>query len=223
MKEHVCYLCGRPIEGKVSKEHVPPKQFFARVFRQVRSPQLLTLPSHVNCNKSYQADEDYFFAALGALNESAEIHEWLMDDVRKKIWRDEASGLRQTVLAEFTSTVSGIWLPESLVAKKFDVKRANRVVWKIIRGLCYHEYSRVLPANVKHRITYWQIQDGPPALYQENFMNSPVHGEYPAVFCYQYRKVDKKDSLSALWALFFWESIVAIVPVVAAQVHEDGE
>jgi len=222
MKKHICYLCGKPIDGKVSKEHVPPKQFFTKVFRKVRSPKLLTLPSHSDCNKSYQVDEDYFFAALAGLNEEAQLHDWLIDDVRNKIWRDEADGLRQKILSEFSSTMSGIYLPGSLVAKKFDSKRANRVVWKIIRGLCFHHYSQVLPENVKHGIRYWQVQDKPPKIYQENLMNIPVYGAYPEVFFYQFRKVIDKDSLSALWGLFFWESIVAIAGVVASQLQDDN-
>ncbi len=217
----ICYLCGQPIEGKISRDHVPPSQFFTKIFRKTQSPNLLTLPTHENCNKSYQSDEDYFFVALAGLNENAQIHEWLIGDVRKSIWREEAQGLRQAVLSEFSSTFSGIYLPDNLVAKKFDLKRANRVVWKIIRGLCYHNFLQVLPANVKHAIRYWQIQDKPPKLYQENLMMRPINGEYPQVFCYKYRRVINKDSLSALWALFFWQSIVAIVPVVASQLQDD--
>jgi len=222
MKKHICYLCGKPINGKVSKEHVPPKQFFTKVFRKVNSPNLLTLPSHSNCNKAFQADEDYFFAALAGLNEDAKQHDWLMDDVRNKVWRNEAVGLRQKILSEFSSTMSGIHLPGNLVAKQFDTKRANRVVWKIIRGLCFHHYSQVLPENVKHGIKYWQVQDEPPKMYQDNLMYGPVHGPYPEIFCYKFRKVTNKDSLSALWALFFWESIVAIAPVVASQLQNDS-
>ena len=218
MKKHICYLCGKPIDEKVSKDHVPPRQFFTKGFRKLRSPQLLTLPSHSDCNKSYQADEDYFFAALAGLNEEAQIHEWLIDDVRTKISKVEARGLRQTVLSEF----SEIALPNDLVAKHFNPKRANRIVWKIIRGLCFHHYSRILPENVKHKIMYWQVQDKPPKIYQENFMNRRVYGAYPEVFFYLFRKVSDKDSLSALWALFFWESLVAIVPVVASQFQDDN-
>ncbi|MHC4397232.1 MAG: hypothetical protein ACYS1A_16465 [Planctomycetota bacterium] len=219
--DKICYLCGHEITGKVSKEHVPPKQFYAKALRQARSLNLLTLPSHEDCNKSYQDDEDYFFAALAGLNEDAKIHEWLMGDVRKKIWRNDADGLRQKVLSEFSETVSGIYLPKNLVAKKFDVKRANRVVWKIVRGLCYHHYSRVLPANIKHGIKFLQMQDEPPKMYREHLMDKPVFGVCPEVFVYRFAKVNDKNSLSALWALFFWQSIVAIVAVTASEIQDD--
>jgi hypothetical protein len=223
MNEPICYLCGQPIEGKKSMDHVPPSQFFTKIFRKTRLPNLLTLPTHEKCNKSYQSDEDYFFVALAGLNENVQIHEWIIDDVRKKIWREESQGLRQAVLSEFRSTFSGIYLPDNLVAKKFDLKRANRVVWKIIRGLCYHHYSQVLPANVKHAIRYWQVRDEPPKLYRDHLMETPVLGEYPEVFIYRFARVSNKDSLSTLWALIFWQSIVAIVPVVTSQVQANDE
>lgn len=223
MKERICYLCGKTIEGTVSNDHVPPRQFYAKLYRKVHSPSLLTLPSHTECNKSFQADEDYFFAALAGLNEDARIHDWLTDDVRNKIWRNEAVGLRQKVLSEFSSTMSGIHLPGNLVAKHFDTKRVNRIVWKIIRGLCFHHYGQVMPNNAKHGIRYWQVQDKPPKIYCDNLMFSPVYGPYPEVFCYKFRRVVNKDSLSALWALFFWESVIAIVPVVASQFQNDND
>lgn len=130
-------------------------------------------------------------------------------------------GLRQKVLSEFSATVSGIYLPSNLVAKKFDIERASRVVWKIVRGLCFYHYSRVLPANVKHAIRIYQIQDEPPEIYRNHLMDKPVFGEYPENFVYRFARVSNKDSLSALWALIFWQSIVAIVPVIASQIQED--
>ena len=84
MNEQLCYLCGQPIEKNVSRDHVPPSQFFTKLFRQNRSPNLLTLPAHTKCNKSYQSDEDYFFVALAGLNENVQIRDWLIDDIRKK-------------------------------------------------------------------------------------------------------------------------------------------
>jgi len=221
MKERICYLCGQEITGKISKEHVPPKQFYAKVFRQVNSPNLLTLLSHEDCNKFYQADEDYFFAALAGLNEDAQIHDWLMGDVRKKIWRNNASGLRQKVLSEFSKTYSGIYLPNNLVAKKFDVARARKVVWKIVRGLFYYHYSRFLPESIKHAIMFYQIQDRPPKIYIDHLMDKPTYGGYPEVFVYRFARVSDKNSLSSLWSLFFWQSIVAIVPVIASELQDN--
>lgn len=213
----MCYLCGLPVEGKVSQDHVPPCQFFTKSLRRMRSPNLLTLPTHEACNRSYQADEDYFFVALGGLNEDARIHDWLIQDIGKKIRRDKAVGLRNAVLAEFSQSISGICLPSGLIAKHFDQKRVHRVVWKIVRGLYYHHFSRVIPENARHCVEIRQIQDKPPDLYKAHLAHAPPHGAYPEVFVYQFVRVSERDCLSGLWALFFWESIVAIVPVIPSE------
>ncbi len=93
MSKPTCYLCVQKIEGKISKDNVPPAQFFATIYRKNKSPNLLTLPTHEKRNNSYQSDEDYFFAALAGLEENTQIHDWLIHDIRKKIWRDKAKGL----------------------------------------------------------------------------------------------------------------------------------
>jgi hypothetical protein len=210
----VCYLCGRPLTGKVSLDHVPPRQFFPKSHRQMRSPNLLTLPAHGECNRSFQADEDYFFAALAGLNEHAQIHAWLMQDIQRKTRRSEAKGLRKSVLAEFSPSMSGIHLPNGLVAKGFDRKRVQRVVWKIVRGLSYHHFQIIVPEDAQYCVQIRQIQDSPPGIYKRYLSYTPPHGAYPEVFVYQFAKANGQGSFSALWALFFWESIVAIIPVL---------
>ncbi len=63
----ICYLCGEKLTGNVSRDHVPPKQFFSSDVRKHFSPKLLTLQAHQACNKQYQEDEDYFVHSLGPL------------------------------------------------------------------------------------------------------------------------------------------------------------
>jgi hypothetical protein len=176
----VCYLCGLPLGKEVSQDHVPPRQFFTKSLRRIRSPNLLTLPTHGACNRSFQADEDYFFfVALAGLNEDAQIHDWLMQDIHKKIRRENALGLRNTVLGEFSQTISGIHLPSGLVAKHFDRKRVHRVVWKIVRGLYYHHFARMVPENARHCVEIRQIQDKPPDIYKTHLAHTRPHGAYP--------------------------------------------
>ena len=59
-KYKICYLCGESLSGDLDYDHVPPKQFYSEGIRKKFGPQLLTLPTHKKCNKSYHRDEDYF-------------------------------------------------------------------------------------------------------------------------------------------------------------------
>jgi hypothetical protein len=213
----VCYLCGLPIDRKMSQDHVPPRQFFAERLRKNQSPNLLTLPTHESCNMSYQADEDYFFVSLAGLNEDATIHQWLMQDIGKKIRRPKAVGLRKRVLSEFSGEISGIHLPNGVVAKHFDGNRVRRVIWKVVRGLFCHHFSMVLHEDARHFIEMHQVQDKPPDIHRVHLANTPLHGQFREVFVYQFAKVIDKDSFASLWALFFWESVVAIIGVIPSE------
>jgi hypothetical protein len=64
-KPAICYLCSETLAEPVSNDHVPMQQLFARELRKKHKPSnLLTIPVHDRCNKSYQGDEDYFVHSL---------------------------------------------------------------------------------------------------------------------------------------------------------------
>ncbi|UCG46476.1 MAG: hypothetical protein JSU94_13335 [Phycisphaerales bacterium] len=214
MDPEICYLCGQSIEGTASRDHVPPRQFFTRMFRKTKSPNLLTLPTHAECNKSYQDDEDYFFASLAPITEQAYIHDWLMEEAGNKLSRQHSQGLREKVMSEFNSTVAGLYLPRHLIAKIPDWNRVGRVVWKVVRGLCYHHYLKFLPEETTHRIRYCQTSDPPPPIYTKYLLEAPLLASHPEVFAHRFAGVSNPGSLSGLWALIFWQSLVAIVVVL---------
>ena len=54
-----CHLCGELLEGGVSREHVPPKQFFPKSLRQ--RDDLLTVPTH--CWGSQAVSRPFFYGA----------------------------------------------------------------------------------------------------------------------------------------------------------------
>lgn len=214
MKKHICYLCGKQIEGKPSKEHVPPKQFFAQGYRKASSPSLLTLLSHTQCNKSYQADEDYFVASVGGTAQDTPTGQWLLEDIVTKLSRQDAQGLRNTIMSEFSDNVSGIYLPRGLIAKKLVRARVDRVVWKIIRGLYFHHYSQYLDQDSRHKISYYQMgRDSPPEEYKL-MGDAPLLGQYRDVFAYRFKTVVDEGSTSGMWALFFWKAFIAIAMVL---------
>jgi len=61
----LCYLCAEPLTAPISDDHVPMKQLVTPKIRKAHNPSnLLTIPVHYRCNRSYQEDEDYFVHSL---------------------------------------------------------------------------------------------------------------------------------------------------------------
>src|SRR5207249_6670860 len=63
-KTQVCCLCGKPAtaDDPITREHVPPKQFFPKSLRS--GLNLWIVPTHKSCNNRHKADEEYFVHAL---------------------------------------------------------------------------------------------------------------------------------------------------------------
>ena len=77
----ICYLCGKEIIGEKSDDHIPPKQFYAKRFRQILN--LLTLPTHEKCNISYQRDEEYFVNSIAPLAMCTKTGSAIWEDIKK--------------------------------------------------------------------------------------------------------------------------------------------
>lgn len=150
---NICYLCGEVIEDKLSRDHVPPKQFYATEIRKEHDPNLFTLPVHEKCNKEYQKDEDYFVNSLSPLCMDTYSGKAVIQDIEKRIIkRPQSRRLALMIYKEFELRPSGIVLPSGKVVKRYDGKRIRNVIWKITRGLFFKEYNKVLPIKTPKSI-----------------------------------------------------------------------
>jgi hypothetical protein len=175
-----CYLCNETISGGSSRDHVPPKQFFPKVFRKANATDHLEwLPTHLRCNKSYQRDEDYFVTTFGlpaaAITGSGHA---LGHDIRARYRGGEQKGLVNKVLEEFVSGSN---------QKGFDSGRTNRVAWKIVRGLHCLRTGEVLPergciAGGFDCAKTQQLLGAVDAAMLASGFNDPWEGTLPMIF-----------------------------------------
>ena len=214
---NICYLCGTKITEKETFDHVPPVSVFPEGYRKhYNLSQLLTLPTHESCNKSYSKDEEYFRESAGAalLNKSP---------ATKSIFRDLAAtqrnghglGLAKTVLSEFSDKIGSIYLPPGKVAKTYDRQRFERVFWKITRGLYFHKKKVFLPENVPNLIDIFPHPDIPPKLFFPILgkPHSYWEGKYSALFDYinnEFCLLGDKTHVQ-MWALLFWEALLVTI------------
>jgi len=146
--EQRCYICAEPIcPGDGDIDHVVPVGLFNPEDRQ----NLIKLPAHKDCNRSFSKDDEYFRLCMTA----ASSH----DDKAKKVWRGpvmrgfhrpESQGFKASVMANLIPadirTEAGLYL-SSGDAMLQDAQRIRRVVNKIVRGLYVHRTGKILPAD----------------------------------------------------------------------------
>jgi|ERR1019366_1872983 hypothetical protein len=175
-----CYLCGKDITGESSRDHVPPKQFFPKVFRKSNAiGELEWLPTHQHCNHSYQIDEDYFVTTFGLPSAvGTPAGHALAHDIRDRYRRGEQQGLVNKVLNEFAPGTN---------QKAFASSRTHRVAWKIVRGLHCLRTGVILPerATVHGDFTCEKtrpfLRDLDGALLAAGF-NDPWEGPVSSIF-----------------------------------------
>jgi hypothetical protein len=204
---NICYLCGQPLSDEICKDHVPPRQFYARELRRKYGPNLFTLPVHPSCNKAYQKDEDYFVHSVGPVAMESYSGKALWGDISDRCERPQNKRIVQMVLKEFDERPSGLILPFGKVAKRFDGERVWRVVWKIVRGLFFKEIGQVLPDDLPIKYEILSPGEKPPSEY-DIVHTAPPLGQYPTVFDYRYVGIPEK---MYLWAMLFWDRIIMFV------------
>lgn len=132
--EMVCCLCGNQAtdEDPISREHVPPKQFYPK---QVRDGlNLWVVPTHKSCNNHHKKDEEYFYHALYPLVAKANprMAEVIWDDLKRRAQKPQTPTLlRGIVKTARTSTEEGIVLPRGVVRMDADLYRLQQVAMKI--------------------------------------------------------------------------------------------
>ncbi|MEP6779514.1 MAG: hypothetical protein ABJC26_06460 [Gemmatimonadaceae bacterium] len=136
MTLEICYLCGIAIEGVISRDHVPPQQLFAPAIRkQFKLTDLITRPSHPECNNAYGRDEEYAINAMTPLARGSIAADALAKHHADRFQAGKSVGLGKKILASFDNRPSGLHLPGGRVAMKVEGARIRRVMWKIVRGL----------------------------------------------------------------------------------------
>ncbi|WP_374610040.1 hypothetical protein [Thermomonas sp.] len=195
------------IEDDSSRDHVPPKQLYVRSVRQAHAPNLFTLPTHGECNKSFQHDEDYFVNSLAPFAAGSYAGNSLLADIGRKFQSGQKVGLVKTVLTEFEQTPSGLQLPPGLIAKRIDPSRIRRVLWKIIRGLYFKEHGKILSPDVRVGIEIFPPDREPTKLFQDALGPLESRGQYQGVFDYKYFR-DTDQSNLEYWGLLFWDRLI---------------
>jgi hypothetical protein len=206
----LCYLCGQSLSEPVGMDHVPMQQLYAPEVRKAHCPNLLTIPVHDGCNKSYQMDEDYFVTALMPHARGSYAGNAIYKRTLERYRGRRKVGLVRKVLADFDPRPSGLVLPRNQVVQRFDGDRIKRVAWKIVRGLYFRHQNRFLPEDLVTGVTLTPPDQEPPEHFQA-FVALPdneEHGQYPGVFAYRFQNFTEAHVNGHYWAMLFWDRII---------------
>jgi hypothetical protein len=101
---------------------------------------------------------------------------------------------------------------------EYEPERANRVIWKLARGLYFREVGTVLPKTVEHVVLITNpisaardlpiLEDVYPHVRDTASM-----GKYGAVFDYKWVSVRSDDGAGRMhtMAMLLWDGIIAVV------------
>jgi hypothetical protein len=195
----ICVYCG---QKATTRDHVPPKQ----IFPKPRPDSLETVPACFKCNNLLAKDEDYFLATF-MFSEAG------VSEAGKKLWEqrlhrmyDNNLGLRRKI-AQYIKPLDiysqqGLFV-EKRVTIEFDENRLDNVVCKIVKGLYYIEYKKILPTTITLNCLLLRTQEEYDVA--QNYVSSLKNGSKTWKGIFQYRFNRTKDDLGSMWILTFYD------------------
>lgn len=193
-KEVLCALCG--INIATTKEHIPPRG----IFLKPRPSDLITVPSCFDCNNSTSVTDEKFRVYLGfhVARFSKQGGQLFTNEIipttrHNNRLRKEIINNSQPILL---SSPSGIITGKGM-AIPWDDDAHDKTIEKIIRGLFYYHYRKVIGNNADIHVHFYnKLPTVDVELYQHSIGNG--------IFRYGYNKVDDSD-FSSIWIFNFYK------------------
>jgi hypothetical protein len=212
---NLCYLCGKTLSEPTNDDHIPARGFFPPEIRRTHNlSNLITVPVHTACNEAYKLDEEYFIYSLYPFSLGTYVGDVMRKHIREKFHAGDRQKLLGRMMAEFDHRPSGLVLPFNQVIKRFDSKRIERVLWKIVRGLVFHHHNEVLPETWQRCWSFNTREDHEPPEHFKVFMQLPdnePYGDYQSVFSYRFQHFVEAGVNFHYWALLIWDSILVTI------------
>lgn len=210
-RSKICYLCGNPIEGKSSDDHVPPKQFYPKEIRENESLNLQLAPAHGQCNNDFKDDEEYFYASLYPLVEkyNADMAGKILRDLARRCQKPQMPAMLRGLFCDASRTTKGgIILPGNMVEVSIDLCRIQRIAGKVARGCLFISAGMYLPEDNIVDMRMCEDESEAPEMYQISWKCAgAIKGSYPDVFSYKYVQCEELHFISML----FWKAFAFCV------------
>lgn len=198
-----CIFCEKMAD---TREHIPAKHFFKGVLNK----PLITVPSCKECNSGFQKDEDFFrqFIVSMFMDRSPEAKRLMDGEISRSILRTPALGLQMFNQMKLVNiyTKSGLYKGKATQYKISDSDRirVNRVVSKIIKGLFFYEFRKMIPQDwiikiiwitpeteQKQRLNEWALQPRWRVIKEDTFAywTNPVPETFQSMWILDFFKI----------------------------------
>jgi len=208
-KDEQCYLCGLNVAD--SFDHVPPKNIFPKDFQK----KGYKIPACSACNNLLHLDEEYIRDRFSIIGKNQIAREVFTNGTKKSYLRTYETDKRvskldliiRDVLPLAIKSPQGIFLGNA-TGIKIDSKRVERVSIKIVKGLFFHHFKKIIPNKYIFHVYF----DPPNLLPELVEKQSPIINRFGDAFCYK-GILTKGDMFMGIWWLSFYASIGLIVVV----------
>jgi hypothetical protein len=179
-------------------------------------PNLLTVPACEDCNKGFQADDEYTRTVLG-LDIRAASHRAVISNlpaIIRSLERPDARGFANYLASKSRPTNVLAWNGNPIVSMEIDRERVNRTGLHIMRGLYYVEFRRPIPpdAAIKVGATTGLTADHPDMLtIARVFGILPEHRDGATGKAFSYATAfggGVSSWLMLLYDYFFWAGAI---------------
>lgn len=197
---------------KLSRDHIPPKQFFPKQIRIDENLNLEWAPSHKKCNNDYKDDEDYFYHSLYPLiaNSNPGMAQTVFQDFVRRAHHPQTPALLRDTFSNAPRVSSGgIILPANKVVIYTDLVRIQRIAGKIARGVVFLKTGDYCPETNIVDMRICETESEVPELYQLCWKVTPIESTYPKIFSYRCFSYEALYILS----LLFWEAFMFCVTI----------
>lgn len=205
----VCIFCG---ENKpITKEHIPPKNLFGKP-----RPDLITVPSCFDCNNKSSDDDEYFRLVhishwgvkIGKVGSMKDVHEAAFRGIQNPSkYKFKESFLNSLYPVELR-TPSGLYAGKEW-AIDVNFGRLEKSINKIVQGLFYHHYSKIIQHPYGINSFYIDTKIEPPKEFVpilSSLISSKPNIIGEGHFTYWHRFIDNQNIMSA-WLLRFYGEV----------------
>ena len=196
----------------LSRDHVPPRQFYPKQIRETQNLNLDIAPSHKRCNEAYKEDEEYFYLSLYPIvaKNNPMMENFYFQDIRRRANQPQAPAkLRRILSTAVTVTEGGIHLPNGMRRLTLERERIENVVAKIAKGILFLSTERYFEEQQIICMDFYDKSSEISEQYKLALQMNPLAGVYPDVFAHSH--LNFKDF--RLLLMLFWKAFMFCVTV----------